>query len=236
MPNIQDESSQPATRLIAPLWHTLIVLLLLFGLSASGAYSHRFSPLRSHSRALSYLMVIALEWLIVAFIWLGLRLRGMRLPELIGGRWPSAKAILRDFALALGFLLAANIVLETIALLLKAKAPPAVRNLLPHGNLQVVLYLLLALTAGICEEIIFRGYLQKQFSSLFRNTSVGLLLQGIAFGAAHGYQGRKMMLVIAVYGCLFGLLAAWRRSLRPGMMAHFLQDGVLGLLIGYAAK
>ena len=38
------------------------------------------------------------------------------------------------------------------------------------------------------------------------------------------------MFIIAVYGCLFGLLAEWRRSLRPGMMAHFLQDSVLGLV------
>jgi len=40
-----------------------------------------------------------------------------------------------------------------------------------------------------------------------------------------------MMLTICVYGCLFGLLARWRGSLRPGMMAHFLQDGVGGLLL-----
>jgi membrane protease YdiL (CAAX protease family) len=32
------------------------------------------------------------------------------------------------------------------------------------------------------------------------------------------------MAVITIFGCLFGLLAQWRRSLRPGMIAHFLQD------------
>jgi hypothetical protein len=45
-----------------------------------------------------------------------------------------------------------------------------------------------------------------------------------------------MMLVIAVYGCLFGLLALWRRSLRPGMMTHALQDGLAGLLARYAPR
>jgi membrane protease YdiL (CAAX protease family) len=40
-----------------------------------------------------------------------------------------------------------------------------------------------------------------------------------------------MMVVISLYGILFGLLAFWRKSLRPGMIAHFVQDGVGGLLL-----
>ena len=91
-------------------------------------------------------------------------------------------------------------------------------------------YLLLTLTAGICEELIFRGYLYKHFAAITGSLLAGLVLQGILFGAAHGYQGPKYMLIIAIYGCLFGLLAQWRRSLRPGMMAHFLQDGIIGLI------
>jgi membrane protease YdiL (CAAX protease family) len=38
------------------------------------------------------------------------------------------------------------------------------------------------------------------------------------------------MAVITVFGCLFGLLAQWRRNLRPGMIAHFLQDSSALLL------
>jgi CAAX protease family protein len=214
-----------------------VVLLLLFGLSASGAYAHRFSPLgRSHSRALGYLMVAGLEWFLVAFIWFGIRLRNVRLSELVGGSWPRARAVLRDFGIAAGFLICANIVLAGVAYLLRAKTPESVRGLLPQGRVETIMYLLLALTAGICEEIIFRGYLQRQFSAACKSLPTGLVLQGIAFGAAHGYQGLKFMVVIAVYGCLFGLLAAWRRSLRPGMMAHFLQDGVLGLISAHYLK
>jgi membrane protease YdiL (CAAX protease family) len=88
-------------------------------------------------------------------------------------------------------------------------------------------YLFLALTAAICEEIIYRGYLQRQFTGW--RASIGIVLQGMIFGASHSYQGKTMLLTICVYGCLFGLLARWRDSLRPEMMAHFLQDGVGGL-------
>jgi membrane protease YdiL (CAAX protease family) len=95
---------------------------------------------------------------------------------------------------------------------------------------ETTLFLLLALTAGFCEEVIFRGYLQRQFAALTHAVAGGIVIQAILFGAAHGYQGWKLMLVIAVFGTMFGLMACWRRSLRPGMLAHFIQDGVGGVL------
>ena len=61
-------------------------------------------------------------------------------------------------------------------------------------------------------------------------------MQGIIFGAAHGYQGPKYMVMISVYNFLFGAMVHWRRSLLPGMAAHFLQDGALGLLLGQTLK
>lgn len=92
---------------------------------------------------------------------------------------------------------------------------------------------MLTLTAGFCEEVIFRGYLQRQFGALTRSVAGGIVLQGIAFGASHGYQGWKFMLLISVYGTTFGLLAWWRSSLRPGMIAHFVQDAVGGIVASY---
>jgi len=44
------------------------------------------------------------------------------------------------------------------------------------------------------------------------------------------YQGWRFVLIISVIGTMFGVLAPQRRSLRPGMVAHFLQDGIGGLL------
>ena len=79
------------------------------------------------------------------------------------------------------------------------------------------------------EEIIFRGYLQRQFGALGRNAIVGIVASGILFGLAHGYQGPRMMVVIGVYGIFFGILAHFRKSLRPGMMAHAFQDSIAGI-------
>jgi membrane protease YdiL (CAAX protease family) len=38
------------------------------------------------------------------------------------------------------------------------------------------------------------------------------------------------MVLIMVQGWLLGLLAYWRKSLRPGMLAHGLQDAIGGIV------
>jgi membrane protease YdiL (CAAX protease family) len=222
---------------IAPAWHTVVVLLVLFTFSALSARAQSLSPIDpSHGRLVSYATVLALEWFLTAFIWLGIRPRRMRLRELIGGSWPSLWAVLRDLGVAILFLIAANVVLTALGYLLRATPSASMRSIFPNGPTEIVVYLFLALTAGICEEIIFRGYLQNQFAALTKSRAAGLLLQGVAFAAAHGYQSRQFIFIIAVYGCLFGLLAYWRRSLRPGMTAHFLNDAIGGLVTRHFLK
>jgi membrane protease YdiL (CAAX protease family) len=215
-----------AHRAVAPAWHTAIVLLALVGISIVGA----LPGVRAHGRVGGYVVAMIFEWAITGFIWYGLSRRGTSIFELVGGSWARPLAVIRDIAIAVGFLVIANLVLSGLRYLLKATTNQATRNMLPHGPTEVAVYLLLVLTAGFCEELIFRGYLQRQFTALTRAAIGGIVLQGIVFGASHGYQGWKSMLLITVYGVMFGLLANWRRSLRPGMVAHVLQDGVAGLL------
>ncbi len=229
--------NQPDFRPIAPAWHTFVLLLALLTISGVGAYSHRAPGLgQAHGHAIGYVIVIASEWLLVAFVWFGVRRYRVRLIDLVGGSWSSWKAIGRDLGIAGGFLLGSNIVLALLGRLLHATPNQTIRNLLPQGGFEVALYLLLSLTAGICEEIIFRGYLQTQFAALTRSAAAALVIQGIVFGIAHGYQGPKYMFIIAVYGCLFGLLAQWRQSLRPGINAHFLQDGIFAIVARHFLK
>jgi hypothetical protein len=55
-------------------------------------------------------------------------------------------------------------------------------------------------------------------------------------GAGHGYQGTRFMILIAIYGALFGTLVLLRKSLRPGMMAHAWQDAFSGILVYLLTK
>ncbi len=234
--SVTTPSNEAESRLIAPGWHTAVVLVVLLALSALSVWrGARTAPGTAgpHARVVNYAVIMVWEWLTVAFIWWGVRRRGIRIADLIGGSWPRWTAILRDLGIAVLFLIASNVILGIIRFALKAKPNQAVRSIIPQTPTEIGLWILLAFTAGFCEEIIFRGYLQKQLGLMTRSAAAGLVLQGIVFGISHGYQGAKFMFTIAVYGCLFGLLAYRRRSLRPGMIAHFLQDGVTGLLAKY---
>lgn len=215
---------------VASAWHTIIILTILFGLSVLTARSGNLLFVDTRGRIPGYLSVMLLEWAIVAFIWHGVGRRGMRLLELVGGRWSRPANILRDLGVAVGFLVVSGLTLNGLGYLLKVAPNQAIRNLLPRSAAEIVVYLMLTATAGFCEELIFRGYFQRQFAAWTQSLGAGIVLQGIVFGAAHAYQGWKYVLVIAVFGSMFGLLAHWRHSLRPGMLAHFLQDGVGGLV------
>lgn len=205
----------------------------MLAISGLSYYSRGIAPAgRQRNQISSYVAAIIMEWLVFGFIWLGLRLRKQRMRILLGERWGGARHIPRDIGIGVLFLIASNLVLSLIGHLLKAAPNSAIRGILPHTPAQISVYFLLTVTAGICEEVIFRGYLQRQFSFFFRSAAIGIILQGVIFGASHGYQGPKYMLIIVVYGILFGALAQRRRSLRPGMIAHFLQDLTTGVVAG----
>ena len=53
----------------------------------------------------------------------------------------------------------------------------------------------------------------------------------IDFGSAHGYQGARNMVMLAVFGVFFSLLALFRRSLRAGIFAHGWHDMIAGLAL-----
>jgi membrane protease YdiL (CAAX protease family) len=218
---------------IAPAWHSAVVLLSLLSLSALSIYQHglpRATLPGLSTRFSSYLTVMVLEWAIVAFIWFGVWLGVISRRDLITGHWPIWTSVLRDLGFAIGFLVASNAVLALIGFLLRAKGSEAMQGALPQTGIEMLGFVLLSSTAGFCEEFIFRGYLQRQFQALTKSTAAGLVIQGIVFGVSHGYQGAKLMIIISVFGCFFGLLAYWRKSLRPGMLAHGLQDMSSGFI------
>ena len=223
---------------VAPAWHTVVLLLILFGFSFASARVGSLTPLGANiGRAFGYLLVIIFEWAVVAFIWFGIRRNRVRIVDLVGGSWARPIYILRDFLIAVAFLIVVTGgVLGALDHFLNTAPNQAIRNLIPHGPIEVVLFLMTSLTAGFCEELIYRGYLQRQFTALTHAVGGGIVLQAIAFALGHGYQGWKYVLLIAVLATMLGLLAHWRKSLRPGMIAHALQDGVSGIVAGHVLR
>ena len=103
--------------------------------------------------------------------------------------------------------------------------------LAPNSGVEVFLWICLSATAGFCEEVLFRGYFQMQFSRLLRNRWIALIAVSILFGLGHGYEGPQRMVLIALLGLALGILSMVRKSLRPAMIVHTMQDAISGLLL-----
>lgn len=220
---------------IAPPWHTAIVLCALLGVSLLGARIDLRPILGMRGRLPSYFFAVVFEWATVGFIMWGLNRRGVRLSEVIGGHWTRALYVLRDVGLGIAFVLVFGGAIQVLTYLFNVAPSPSMLQMLPQTWFELIAWVLLSLTGGFCEEVIFRGYLQRQFSALTHSLVAGIVLQALVFGLAHGYQGWKSMSLIALYGACFGVLAHWRRSLRPGIIGHALQDTAGGLLARFAA-
>jgi membrane protease YdiL (CAAX protease family) len=242
--NAQNVTTEvPPVRRPSPLasiawWvHTVVLIVILLGVSFLGAraqHAHAHRP----RQIVFYILTMGWEWLMVGYIVFGIRKRGMRLRDLIAGRWQSGVEVARDFGIALAFWVVSLFVLGTIAKVLGLGGAGAIGDvkdkfgpLIPHSVGELLLFILVSMTAGFCEEVIFRGYLQRQFAAFTRSEGIAIVLQAIIFGLGHGYQGTARMVLITVYGVMFGLLAFWRKSLRPGMISHAWQDSVSGIAL-----
>jgi membrane protease YdiL (CAAX protease family) len=231
------ETADSSGGAVAPWWHTVMVFVPIGVGSVASAYQHGLPNLDLpglSSRLSGYITVLAEEWFVVLLIWLALRRRGIALGSLISGRWNTAGAFLRDLGLAVAFIVVTVPVVGVLAHFLSNDANSAIANMTPKTVPELIVYLALAATGGFCEELIFRGYLMRQLSAWTGNALVAVGLQGVVFGLAHGYY-LKTIPVVMVFGWSLGLLAYWRKSLRPGMLAHGLQD-TLGGVVGFFVK
>jgi len=226
-------SSLPSNRqLIAPAWHTIVLITIFIGLSVVGGFFQHAAKQRPpetvpHTNAVpGYVSLIISEWLLVLYVRMGVQKRGVRLRDLVGGRWATPKDVLKDIVLAAA-LWALWTFLQNPHIL---GGTNAAQGLLPKGNLESLVWIPLALSAGFCEELVFRGYLQRQFQAVTGSVGLAVLFQAIVFGVGHLYEGVAPVALIALYGVLYGLLAAWRKSLMPGMIAHAWSD-IFGVII-----
>ena len=224
-----DESrSEP----IASKRHTLILCGVLLALAAMGlmalARQSGAAPARSGGAPL-YLGLIAAEWGLFLYVRAGRRARGTPVRSLISARPLTPRTVAIDLlvgAVVLALFIGAEWLLGR---LLGAGDQAGAQPLLVRRAEEIPLWILLSLSAGIVEEFVFRGYLQRQLGILLGSRWAGLLAQALLFGVSHGYQGGVQMLKISLLGLLFGLAALLRRSLVPGMAAHAAADVIGGL-------
>jgi membrane protease YdiL (CAAX protease family) len=228
--DVQVEPRSDNFRPVASPWHTVVVLTVIGALVFRGKLqADQMRAIADPDRIALYERIILSEWLTLGLVLVGVWLKGSSLLTVLGGHWRSARQFLRDVGIGLLFLIA-SITVTSIFGSHEGAGQRATQFLLPQGGVEIALWIALSITAGICEEAVYRGYLQKQFMALTKNVPAGIALSALVFGVAHSYQGFARASMISVMGAMSGILAYWRRSVRPGMIAHALQD-VLGAFV-----
>src|SRR5215831_3509855 len=219
---------------IAPVWHTVLMILLFLLLPLLRPYTANwFTVVHRSEVPFLYILSLMMQWILFALMWVGLLIRGTGLSSLIGRVWKTKLDFLRDVRLALLFFVASLAL--TLALHFAygsfEQTPP---RFLPQNMLELLAILPGMISAGICEETFFRGYLQKQIHSLGGNVWYAIVVQAAIFSLAHGYDQTTAGYVDKfLYGAGAGLLANWRKSLLPGIISHSFQDalGAIALVV-----
>jgi len=196
----------------------------------------------------------------------GVRLRYYR--NILAGEWIPALALLgfwalrdrpwswlllggdRPLRLALGLALVAALVALLVAqrraILARPETVKRVRAklehaeaLVPHTLPERKLFRLVSLTAGVCEEIFFRGFM-IWYLGIWMGPIAAVILSSILFGFGHIYMGAAQVPKTAILGLILALIALGSGSLWPVILLHAAIDwtsGELGFkILGESSK
>jgi uncharacterized protein len=99
-------------------------------------------------------------------------------------------------------------------------------QLLPRTPKERGLWVLLSLTAGLCEELLYRGFMTAYLMSIFPQVSflLAIIIAAVLFGIGHIYQKLVGVLGTGIVGLVLGLLYFFTGSLFPSMIVHALFD------------
>ena len=93
----------------------------------------------------------------------------------------------------------------------------------------ILAFVVIAVLPGIGEELVFRGLLQPELHRATKSIHAAIWISAIMFSAFHmqffGFVPRVLL------GALFGYLYSWSGDLRIAMFAHFVNNGVLVLMM-----
>jgi uncharacterized protein len=179
-----------------------------------------------------YLSTIAFQWIAAAVVaWRGWAhgFRPTQLGLVVHGPW----------RLALVGIFGAGVIATLQWLNLRrmgrqdARVPAVLKGLaqriLPQSTREMPTFFALAVTAGICEEFIYRGFAIAVFLRAGLPSWSVVLLSSVLFGLAHLYQGRGGLLGTMILGALFGAARMGYDSLVPVILWHAAVDCIAGV-------
>jgi membrane protease YdiL (CAAX protease family) len=93
----------------------------------------------------------------------------------------------------------------------------------------LALFVVLSITAGICEEFLFRGFVMGALFRAGLGTWLVVVVSSAMFGLAHLYQGKGGSVGTGILGALFGSVRIVYHSLLPAVVWHAALDIVAGV-------
>lgn len=181
------------------------------------AYLKMGSATPKLGHVLLFPIVIAFEWTVLAFtLWES----NTAFVGYVGCAFRNPRSLLLDIPVALLLSAISFLVAPVMFRALGQTGWASLEGMRPRNGLEIAVWIVMALSAGVCEETVFRGYLQQQFFGWTRHASVGVFGQAVVFGLSHGYQAWKNMVLVFVLGCIYGVFVPLRKGLRANMLAH----------------
>jgi membrane protease YdiL (CAAX protease family) len=102
-------------------------------------------------------------------------------------------------------------------------------SVLPHGASELPVFAGVALSAGFCEELLFRGFVIWLFQP-FMGWWIAAIASLALFAVAHAYQGSAGLARSAIFGAAFTVMVFLTRSLWPAIVLHAAFDWMGGLI------
>ncbi len=222
-------------------WDGWLLCLLLAGLVPFHgvlAYSRLRAardPIPTRTKLRLYSTIVVMEWALVAATMAIAHRHGLGLREL-GQTIGNPRTTLAVTVLGLlGLLALTGFNMHQIRHAGREELESTVhraRKFVPVGSVEIVGFAFVALTAGICEEILYRGWLVNFLGALAGSIWIGMIAAAVLFGIGHAYQGRQGIIATGLLGVLFGSMFVLVRSLVPGQVIHAAIDLVNGILAG----
>ncbi|MDE3115049.1 MAG: CPBP family intramembrane metalloprotease [Pseudomonadota bacterium] len=116
----------------------------------------------------------------------------------------------------------------------RAKKAIAGVKITPNTRAELAVFVLVALSAGVWEELLYRGFL-IWFLVPLTGAPGAIILSSLVFGLGHIYQGRRGILFTSLIGLLFAAAFVFTKSLWWLMVAHALID-IYGGSVAFRVK
>lgn len=115
-----------------------------------------------------------------------------------------------------------------------SSAPSRVREisvrLMPGSLIESLVFAALAVTAAVCEEFLYRGFVFAVILASTGSAALVIIGSSLLFSLAHLYQGARGLASTFILGLILAASRHWSGSLVPAMIVHLVVDLMVGLL------